>query len=235
MARPIVIALEGVSKVYGAGTQAVAALGDVTLAIASGEMVALVGPSGSGKSTLLNVVAGLDAATSGTVRFMGQHLSDMTDDARCDLRLRHIGIVFQTYNLFPTFTVVENVALPLEILGARPRTARDRAAATLEEMGIAAGAHRRLPAELSGGEQQRVALARALVTEPDVLLADEPTGSLDSGTGARVLDLVRYLNDGRRLTVLLATHSSQAAAYAHRTVELRDGRIVRDTGASGAR
>ena len=228
MDRPFAVDVEGVGKVYGAGSGSVAALSDVTLRVPTGQFVALVGPSGSGKSTLLNLVAGLDPPSAGRVAVMGERLIDLSEDARCDLRLRRIGIVFQAYNLFPALPVLRNVTLPLEFLSVKPRVAVERAAAILKKVGIDAEAHPRLPAELSGGEQQRVALARALVTEPELLLGDEPTGSLDSRTGQAVLDLMRRLNTERRLTIILATHSAQAASYAHRTVELLDGRVVRD-------
>jgi putative ABC transport system ATP-binding protein len=220
------VAVEGVSKVYWSGPQAVTALREVTFNLAAGEFCALVGPSGSGKSTLLGLVAGLDVPTTGRVTILGEPLAALSEDARCDLRLHRIGIVFQAYNLLPALTVSQNVALPLEFAGVHPRVARTRVAAALTEVGIDAAAHGRLPAELSGGEQQRVALARALIVEPEILLADEPTGNLDSTTGALVLDLIHRLNIERRLTVLLATHSAQAATYAHRKVELRDGCLL---------
>ncbi len=226
------VAVERATKRYGAGPQAVLALAEVSLEIAAGEFLSVVGPSGSGKSTLLNLVAGLDTPTSGTVLVAGHDLARISDDARSDLRLRHVGFVFQSFNLFPTFTVEENVAWPLEFLGVRWRAARQRAAAALEHVGIEAVARRRRPAELSGGEQQRVAIARALVTEPELLLADEPTGNLDSRTGQAILDLLRGLNADRRLTVVLVTHSTFAATYGHRTVELRDGHVIREARAS---
>jgi putative ABC transport system ATP-binding protein len=222
------IAIDRASKVYGTGVSPLTALSEVTLTVACGEFVALMGPSGSGKSTLLNLVAGLDEPTAGSVTILGKRLTGLSDDVRSDLRLRKIGIVFQAYNLLPAFTVAQNVALPLEFLGARTRPALARAAAMLADVGIDTTAHRRLPAELSGGEQQRVALARALIGEPEILLADEPTGNLDSHTGEAVLDLVRQLNAMRRLTIVMATHSAQAASYAQRTVALLDGRVVRN-------
>jgi putative ABC transport system ATP-binding protein len=222
------IRLERVSKQYGDGPQAVQALSDVTLQIPPGEFLSVMGASGCGKSTLLNLIAGLDTATSGHIFMAGQDLALLSDDARSDLRLRHVGFVFQNFNLFPTFTVEENVGWPLEFLGVRWRVARQRAAATLEQVGVDPAIGDRHPAELSGGEQQRVAIARALVTEPELLLADEPTGNLDSHTGQSILDLLRRLNAERDLTVILVTHSTFAATYGHRTVELRDGRIVRE-------
>ena len=152
----------------------------------------------------------------------------MSDDARSDIRLRRIGFVFQSFNLFPTFTVEENVAWPLEFHGCAGREARARAREQLAQVGVDVAAAGRRPAELSGGEQQRVAIARALVTEPTLLLADEPTGNLDSHTGQAILDLLRQLNAERAVTVIMVTHSTFAATYGHRTVELRDGQIVRE-------
>jgi len=222
----LAIALRHVSRYYGSGDQAVAAVHDVSFEVTAGEFVCVVGPSGSGKSTLLNLVAGLDAPDHGQVMVAGAELAQLDDDARSDLRLRALGFVFQAFHLFPTFTVEENVAWPLEFQGVRWAHARLRAADILEQVGIPRAARARRPAELSGGEQQRVALARALVAEPEVLLADEPTGNLDTRTGETILDLVRDLNTSRRLTVLMVTHSPHAAAYAHRTIEMRDGRVV---------
>jgi putative ABC transport system ATP-binding protein len=222
----LAIALRHVSRCYGSGDQTVAAVHDVSLEVAAGEFVCVVGPSGSGKSTLLNLVAGLDSPDHGQVTVAGAELEHLDDDARSDLRLRALGFVFQAFHLFPTFTVEENVAWPLEFQGVRWAYARLRAAEILEHVGIPRGARSRRPAELSGGEQQRVAIARALVGEPELLLADEPTGNLDTRTGETILDLVRDLNTSRQLTVLMVTHSPQAAAYAHRTIEMRDGRVV---------
>jgi putative ABC transport system ATP-binding protein len=225
------VVLERVGKQYGAGPHAVVAVADVSLQIAAGEFVSVMGPSGCGKSTLLNLVAGLDTADSGRVVVGGQDLARLSDDERSDLRLHHIGFVFQSFNLFPTFTVEENVAWPLEFLGHGSARARGRARQTLEQVGVARAATARRPAELSGGEQQRVAVARALVTNPMLLLADEPTGNLDSRTGQAVLDLLRGLNLERALTVVMVTHSTFAATYGHRTVELRDGHIIREASA----
>ncbi len=222
------VVLDHVSKRYGHGPQAVGALSAVSLQVAPGEFVAFMGPSGCGKSTLLNLIAGIDTPSSGRVTLAGRELSQLSDDARSDLRLRAVGFVFQSFNLLPTFTAEENVAWPLEFMGVRWRQARQRAAAALAEVGIAALAQRRRPAELSGGEQQRVAIARALVTSPQLLLADEPTGNLDSKTGAGILDLLQALNAEQRLTIVLATHSTAAADCADRVIELRDGCIVRE-------
>ena len=224
----VAIRLERVSKEYGTGTQKTVAISEVTLRVPPAEFVSVMGPSGCGKSTLLNLIAGLDIPSSGRVVVTGEELSRLSDDERSDLRLQRIGFVFQSFNLFPTFTIEENVAWPLEFLGVRWRHARARAAETLEQVGVDLAALQRRPAELSGGEQQRVAIARALVKRPPLLLADEPTGNLDSRTGQAILDLLSLLNRERELTVVMVTHSTFAATYGHRTVELRDGRVVRE-------
>ncbi len=222
------VVVEGVSKRYGEGGHGVTALADVSLIIGAGEFVSIMGPSGSGKSTLLNLVAGLDVPSAGRVVVDGRDLATLGEEARSALRLRRIGFVFQSFNLFPTFSAEENVAWPLEFLGATWREACARAAGALRQVGLGGTACRRRPAELSGGEQQRVAIARALVTRPGLLLADEPTGNLDSATGEEILALLRALNTVDGVTIILVTHSTAAAACAARTVELRDGRIVRD-------
>jgi putative ABC transport system ATP-binding protein len=223
------IVLEDITKVHGHGPQAVTALRDVSLAVEPGEFVAVVGPSGSGKSTLLNLAAGLEVPTHGRVAIGGEDLARLSDDARSDLRLRQIGFVFQSFNLLPTFTAEENVAWPLEFVGVGRRESRRRASSALERVGIPDAARGRRPAELSGGEQQRVAIARALVAEPRLVLADEPTGNLDSHTGRSVLELLRSLNHEQRVTVIMVTHGALAAGIAGRTVELRDGRLVNGT------
>jgi len=221
------IALETVSKHHGSGPQAITAVRDVSVRVPGGQFVAITGPSGSGKSTLLNLIAGLERPSSGRILFGDRDLTRLSEDERSRLRLEHIGFVFQSFNLLPTFTAEENVAWPLEFLGMGWRAARRRAADALARVSLEA-ARRRRPAELSGGEQQRVAIARALVTEPWLLLADEPTGNLDSSTGEAVLALLQALNVERRVTIVMVTHSPVAAAYAERTVELRDGRVVGD-------
>ncbi|HZR81844.1 MAG TPA: ABC transporter ATP-binding protein [Candidatus Binatia bacterium] len=226
--KPPAALLENVSRTYGVGEQAAVGLRDVTLSVAAGEFVSVMGPSGSGKSTLLNIIAGLDRPDRGRVVVAGNDLASLSDDERSDLRLRQIGVVFQAFNLFPTFSVEENVLWPLEFLGVRAGDARRRVAATLELVMLPERVRKRRPAELSGGEQQRVAIARALVTDPVLLLADEPTGNLDSRTGRAILDLLALLNGTRHVTVVLVTHDMFAATYGHRTIELRDGQIVRE-------
>src|SRR5262245_61739473 len=223
------VRLEHVSKEYGRGALAFSALSDVSLTIPCGEFVSIMGPSGSGKSTLLNLIAGLDTPTAGRVVVDDQELAALSDNERSDLRLSRVGMVFQGFNLFATFTAEENVTWPLEFLGKRRAEARARAGVVLDHVGLPQSARSRRPAELSGGEQQRLAIARALVTGPRLLLADEPTGNLDSRTGQVILDLLRRLNDTEHLTVVLVTHSSFAATYGDRTIELQDGRIFRDT------
>jgi putative ABC transport system ATP-binding protein len=229
MPKSSAILLERVHKRYGTGPQAVEALNDVTLRVAPEEFLSIMGPSGCGKSTLLNLIAGIDTPTSGQVWVAGHDLAQLSDDARSDLRLRHIGFVFQSFNLFPTFTAEENVTWPLEFLGVHWREARKRADAALAEVGLDDSARRRRPAGLSGGEQQRVAIARALVTKPRLLVADEPTGNLDSRTGQSILDLIQMLNQEEHLSIVLVTHSPFAAGYGHRMVELQDGRILRES------
>ncbi len=229
MPDPAAVLLDGVNKRYGTGPHAVDALTDLNLEVPAGEFLSIMGPSGCGKSTLLNLIAGIDTPSSGRVVVAGHDLAQLSDDARSDLRLRTIGFVFQSFNLFPTFTGEENVAWPLEFLGVHWREARQRANAALAEVGLDATARRRRPAQLSGGEQQRVAIARALVTKPRLLVADEPTGNLDSKTGQAILDLLRVLNEEQHLTIILVTHSPFAATYGHRIVELRDGHVLRET------
>jgi len=224
------VRLEHVTKEYGRGAQAMAALNDVSLTIPRGDFVSVMGPSGSGKSTFLNLVAGLDTPTAGRVLLDGTDLAALSDDARSDLRLQQVGMIFQSFNLFATFTAEENVRWPLEFQGKRRSEARARAAVALDHVGVARAAWSRRPSELSGGEQQRLAIARALVTRPTLLLADEPTGNLDSRTGQVILDLLRRLNHAEHVTVILVTHSSVAATYGDRTIELQDGRIIRDVG-----
>jgi putative ABC transport system ATP-binding protein len=229
---PAAVILENVSKSYGRGASAVAAVVELSLSFPTGEFVSVMGPSGCGKTTLLNLIAGLDTPDEGRVILAGADLASLPDDARSDMRLKCVGVVFQNFNLFPTFTVEENVAWPLEFLGVRWREARERARAMLEHVQMQPSAFGRRPGELSGGEQQRVGIARALVADPTLLLADEPTGNLDTHTGQAILDLLRALNVDRGVTVIMVTHSAFAAMYGHRTIELRDGRIVHDVRAA---
>jgi putative ABC transport system ATP-binding protein len=219
------VRLEQVVKAYRQGARELRALDGVTLAVGRGEFVAVMGPSGSGKSTLLHLIGGLDAPTAGEVWVDGRPLSTMSDDQVTVFRRRHVGFVFQFFNLLPTLTAEENVAYPL-LLDGRPRgDVLPRAARALEGVGLADRRTHR-PDELSGGEAQRVAVARALVTEPLLLLADEPTGNLDSKTGDEVLGLIRDACRGLGTTVVMVTHDARAASVAGRTITLVDGRVV---------
>lgn len=225
-ARPevVAVAVVDVAKAYRRGAHEVLALDHVSLAIGRGEFVALMGPSGSGKSTLLNLIAGLDAPTSGEILVDGVATARLGDDALTDLRRTRIGVVFQLFNLLPSIAVADNVALPLRASGVSRAAVAARVAAALASVDLARRAQH-LPEELSGGEMQRVAIARALAIEPAIILADEPTGSLDSATGRDVLRVLRRCVDERGVTVLLVTHDEAAAGVADRIVRMRDGRI----------
>jgi putative ABC transport system ATP-binding protein len=207
------------------GGTAVTILDGVTLTVPAGQFVAVTGPSGSGKSTLLGLVAGLDQPTAGSIRVDGVELTRLPEDALARLRLARIGYVFQSFHLIPTLTALENVAVPLEL--ARVPDALGRAAAILDDLGVGSRA-RHYPAQLSGGEQQRVAIGRAVANRPALLLADEPTGNLDSTTGAMVIDLLLDWRRRHGATLVLVTHDPALARHAERIVELRDGRIVAD-------
>ena len=223
MQQGALIRLDGVTKTYQAG--APPALADLSLDVATGEVAAVMGPSGSGKSTLLNLVAGLDRPTSGTITVAGRRIDSLSESALARFRARHVGIIFQFFNLLDDLTVQDNVLLPAQLAGASRRTARARAGELLERMGIER--HRDdYPARLSGGQRQRVAIARALVNSPDLLLADEPTGALDTATGLAIGRLLQELNaDGQ--TLVLVTHDpALAERYAARTVRLLDGRLA---------
>jgi putative ABC transport system ATP-binding protein len=221
--RDDVIRLDGVTKVYQAG--APPALADVSMGVAAGEVVAVMGPSGSGKSTLLNLVAGLDKPTQGTVTVAGRRIDTLGEGALARFRARHVGIIFQFFNLLDDLTVEDNVLLPAQLAGASRRQARARAAELLERMGI--GQHRDdYPARLSGGQRQRVAIARALVNSPELLLADEPTGALDTASGQEIGRLLRELNAAGQTLVLVTHDPGLAHRYAARTVRLVDGQVV---------
>src|SRR5579863_8817964 len=228
------IQLTNVSKSYG-DNRAVKALINLSLSVEQGERVAVMGPSGSGKSTLLNLICGLDAPTSGSIKLEGIELAALDDDRRTRLRREKIGMIFQTFNLLPTLTALENAALPLRLQGLRRRETDERATAMLERVGLKDRAHHR-PDELSGGERQRVAIARALVFRPPILLGDEPTGNLDSVTGEDILRLLDDLHREFNTTVLLVTHNDLAAAFCDRVLTLRDGVFIKEvcTGRTGA-
>ena len=218
------IRLINVAKIYDSSRIRVAALSDINLEIGPATFTALMGPSGCGKSTLLHLVAGVDGPTSGEIWVDGQELSRLSDAALSRFRRDQVGIVYQFYNLLPTLSAEENVALPALLTGVSSRIARERAEVWLKQVGML---HRKdhWPHELSGGEMQRVAIARALVNGPSILLADEPSGNLDSKAGLEVLDLLARLNAEQRVTVLLATHSQEATAFAQRVIRLKDGRL----------
>jgi ABC-type lipoprotein export system ATPase subunit len=218
------IELDRVSRIYQMGHVDVPALDDVSLSIDQGEFVAIVGPSGSGKSTMMNILGCLDRPTLGSYRLAGTPVGELDDDSLARLRSRTIGFVFQSYNLLPRTSAIDNVATPLLYQGVGRAARQRRAQATLERLGLGDRA-RHEPTELSGGQQQRVAVARALVTEPALILADEPTGNLDSHTGAEVIALLRELHDTGR-TVVLITHDADVAAMADRQIHLLDGRIA---------
>jgi putative ABC transport system ATP-binding protein len=220
------IQLAQVSKHFE-GKRRVVALDDVSLEITRGEMVSIVGPSGSGKSTLLNLIGGLDRPTSGEICIDGQSVGDLADDDMTRLRRDKIGFIFQFFNLMPSLTCLENVALPLHLRGWPQRRIQDRSRALLEMVELS---HRleHQPDELSGGERQRVAIARALAADPPILLADEPTGNLDSRHGAEILDLICSLREKLNATVLIVTHDAGVARSCPRTVTLCDARIVSD-------
>jgi len=216
--------LDAVSRTYAMGSQRVAALADLDLEVRDGDFLAIIGPSGSGKTTLMNILGCLDRPTRGRYLLDGTDVSGLDDDQLATLRGRSIGFVFQSYNLLPRTSAIENVGTPLLYHGVPPRARRERAEAALERVGLADRLHHD-PSELSGGQQQRVAIARALITEPRIVLADEPTGNLDSVSGAEVMHLLHDLNEVGR-TIVLITHDAAVGASARSQVHLRDGRRV---------
>jgi putative ABC transport system ATP-binding protein len=228
------IELKGVTRTHTMGDEQIHALDNVDLAIASGEFVAVVGPSGSGKSTLLHVIGGLDKPTGGQVVVNGQDLGQASDRELAAYRNRQMGFVFQTFNLQPTYSALENVALPLVFMKLPPQERKARARAALEAVGLAERMRHR-PAQMSGGERQRVAIARALVNDPDCILADEPTGNLDTSTSREIVTLLDRLHRERGLTVVLVTHDPEMAALAGRKITLRDGHVVAGGGSGEVR
>jgi len=221
------IELRGVSKIYGMGESEVRALDGVDLTIDEGEFVAVMGPSGSGKSTCMNVLGCLDRPTAGAFFFRGVNLSDRSLDQLALVRRHYLGFVFQGFNLLARTSALENVELPLVYRGLSATERRRRATRALADVGLE-GRESHTPAELSGGQQQRVAIARAMVTEPALLLADEPTGNLDTARKLEIMELLRALNRQRGITIVLVTHEPDVAEFASRTVVFRDGRIARD-------
>jgi putative ABC transport system ATP-binding protein len=221
------IELQQVTKVYGSGSTAFAALKGVDLRVRAGEFVAIMGPSGSGKSTALNLLGCLDRPSSGAYRFRGVHVERLDRDQRALLRRHFLGFVFQGFNLLARTSALENVELPLIYRGMPARERHAAAAAALADVGLAGWEHH-TPGELSGGQQQRVAIARAIVTQPAVLLADEPTGNLDTARSVEIMALLARLNLERGITILMVTHEPDMAAWAQRVVHFRDGRIQSD-------
>jgi putative ABC transport system ATP-binding protein len=224
-ASPPLIELRGVTKVYGSGLAAMAALRGIDLSIVQGEFVAIMGPSGSGKSTCMNILGCLDTPSAGEFFFEGVEVGGLSRDQRAMLRRHFLGFVFQGYNLLNRTSALENVELPLIYRGVPHALRRTRAKEALAAVGLSSWENH-TPGELSGGQQQRVAIARAIVTEPRVLLADEPTGNLDTARSREVMDLITTFNRERNLTVLMVTHEPDMAAYAKRQVHFLDGRIV---------
>lgn len=220
-----IVRLEGVSKTYGEGDAKRHVLRDVSLSFTRGEFDVLLGKSGSGKSTLLNLIAGIDDATSGRIWIEGREMTAMGDTERTLMRRQRMGFIFQAFNLIPTLTVLENVTMPLELAGAPPRRARDRAIELLLAVGLV-GRGKDFPDKLSGGEQQRVAIARALVNDPALVLADEPTGNLDADTGQIVLDLLDTLTRKAGRNLIMVTHSIEVVGVADHVYRLREGRLM---------
>lgn len=223
-AEPVVVGRD-VWKIYGKGETEVPALRGIDVSIVRGEILAIMGPSGCGKTTFLNCFSGLDDITRGTVTLEGVDIHQMSDNRKSDYRARRTGFVFQSYNLLPVLSALENVEMPLLISGVGPKEARMRARTILTELGLGDRTHH-LPAELSGGQQQRVSLARALVTKPAIVWADEPTGNLDEEGSHQVTKLLRQLNQEYRQTIVVVTHDPDVASACDRTLHMRDGRFV---------
>jgi ABC-type lipoprotein export system ATPase subunit len=225
--KELMVEAVGVQKVYDAGGLRVRALRGVDLGVGRGEMVAMMGPSGCGKTTLLNVLSGLDDLSDGEVYVDGESIKGMSDRRRTRLRAEKMGFIFQSYNLIPVLSAIENVELPLLVAGHKPKKARRWAEDAVEMVGLADQAKKR-PAEMSGGQQQRITVARSLVNRPAIVWADEPTGALDSETSGEIMDLLVRLNGSEQQTFVLVTHDAAVAARAHRTIRMRDGRITSD-------
>ncbi len=221
------LSVKNLKKIYKQGDQKVSALAGLDLEVEKGKFVSIMGPSGSGKSTLLHLIGGLDKATSGTVEIDGKNINKFNDRDLSVFRRRRLGFIFQFFNLLPTMTALENVALPLLLDGKPMDEIHDKASLLLKDLGLAKRSDH-TPDQLSGGEMQRVAIARALVTEPLLILADEPTGNLDSKTGAAVLEILSELSKNKKQTILMVTHSIEAAKAGNRLITMRDGRIQSD-------
>jgi len=224
----IIIDAAGVRKVYDAGRNKIEALKGIDLKVQRGEVVAVMGPSGCGKTTLLNCLSGLDTIDGGTVKIAGRELKELTDNQKTDFRARDMGFVFQTYNLLPVLTGIENVELPMLVGGVRPSHARKRAQEVIEMVDVGPWANHR-PAEMSGGQRQRFTIARALAAGPAIVWADEPTGALDSETGMGIIELMVELNKLNQQTFVWVTHAEEVGAMARRLIRMRDGKIVSDS------
>lgn len=221
------VILRKVCKTFGEGKLAVHALRDVDLDVDKGDFVCLSGPSGSGKTTLLNMIGGLDRPTSGEITVADQRVDQMDKGELAELRLRNIGFIFQAYNLIPVLTARENVEFVMQLQGLPPDLRHQKSSEILDEVGLS-GLEDRKPAELSGGQQQRVAVARALVSEPALILADEPTANLDSVTAENLMDLLRHLNDEHKITFVISTHDKLVMSHARRLLQMHDGQIIND-------
>lgn len=221
----VIIQFRDVTKVYPLPGGDVVALDHVSLDIFQGDFIAIMGPSGSGKSTLLNLMGCLDTPTSGNLFIKGRDVSSMSDEEQTGLRRDHIGFIFQQFNLIPLLTALENVQYPL-ILKTGERTCTDRCIDVLRSMDLEEHLYSHKPSELSGGQQQRVAIARSLVNDPEILLADEPTGNLDTKTGSAIMDLLKDLNERKKKTIIMVTHDPNVASFAHRTIRIVDGKIT---------
>lgn len=232
MSENMLVQVDKVSRIYREAGEVRSVLTEISLGVMEGECLALVGRSGSGKTTLLNLISGIDLPDAGSINVDGHNLGDLSERERTLFRRQHIGFVFQFFNLIPTLTVAENVALPLELNNHPEAAIRQRVRLLLGKIGLA-DRERAFPDQLSGGEQQRVAIARALAHEPALVLADEPTGNLDAKTGAHILDLLTGLSDRRGQTLVLVTHSPEVASYASRIVTLNNGKLVATAGNIG--
>ncbi|MBO8170177.1 MAG: ABC transporter ATP-binding protein [Thermoanaerobacteraceae bacterium] len=227
----MLIEVKHVSKIYRMGDTEVRALDDVSLNVEKGEFVAIIGPSGSGKSTLMNILGCLDSPSEGDYIFDGKNVSKLTDNEMAEIRNKNIGFVFQNFNLLPKLTALENVELPLIYAGQKPSRYKKKAMELLNAVGLSGRIHHK-PTELSGGQQQRVAIARALATDPSIILADEPTGNLDTKSGVEIMNIFQRLNEQGK-TIIIITHDPSIAGYCKRMVHIQDGKIIKDEKVEG--